>query len=776
MSIINKLFGRTSPLKETLFEDIASVLEGTKRKSFAIEYTLDTNARTVIVFNRDRHVALIYNSDKPLNIEDRLMWASESIHPETIEKARSISRDVDTNRYMSFVHKFGHTGDFIDYINVIYRDYSLQSLIDLQKVFPDNVVKRNIVDLNSVDIDKFDFLALPVDKLEKVLERRRARYIGTLKSYGVPESELSHYIFYSSDNMDNYEDIEKIIKYATGEKMSFDELFEQSNGFLWWDIVETALIFVDRNLIEIADNRTRQFVELFDVQAQLEEKQHYTEYNVDHKTLEANFAEMLQEVNDAAEHMDGDYEEEQDDESPEEIVEQTFNALQNTNDIETVDSDLIEDDETAVELQDSDDEEEYFADDSGYKEHIMEVDEYDEDSEYDFVSYEETEESNIVLEDFQEIDFQDEDEDEMIHQELDSEYGIESEEDESVFKQDRGQTIMDEQETALDKEALYESAFNAFLSLEDKWYDEKFNEESEITIDEDFEFTVQTDDDSFGYIEIDEEEDAYDDLDASDEDDVIIEHEDRNTLEHESERIIRLPDLNSLFEEEEVSRVSTVKSEEDSDFVNTVVSPENTLKMLGFESNDFGNKFKDLIKEKRNAEERLAAIPGMIQECYQESEKIERLLESTEEKIEEIQEDVSKKKALMEAAIEEYNKSNEQLDTYSARGVEYRQKIKRIFENIESYETEEKFYQSVKDSATELIGRAVNETPETVSSFSEILDSINTRRTKENREGLVELNDITEQVLEADPIEVYENEGGGVLEEDLIAQENENKQ
>lgn len=857
MSIINKLFGRPAALKETLFEDIQSVLESTKQKSFAIEYTLDTNVRIVMVFNRSRNVALIYNSEKPLNIEERLEWSSDSIHPDMIDKAKEVSQDIDTNRYMSFVHRFGHTGDFIDYINVIYRDYSMQSLVELQKVFPDNVLKRNVVGLNSVDTEKFDFLDLSLEKLEKRLTRRRQRYETTLETYGLLEDELSNFLLYSAEGIEKNEDIEKIINYATIEKLSFEDLYEVSNGFMWWDIVEAALIFAARGDVEIVDSRTRQFVELFDVKQVVLEQQLYVEANADQEAIQANFEQMLQEVNEVAESVEGDSVNE---DLEEDVVNSTFNVLANMNDIETVDSDLIDDSEeehfwdyeesygeeisseTSIEELDEGD---YFDDidskditlilEEDSSDELNETDLYNKEGDYfgkeensnEFLEYTDIENNDVELDDFIEIEFQDELDEELLSEEINAKYDtfideeeyfedgdiddLEYEDDEEVdFIHDVYGTEDDTLESAEEEsltqersvretdeqaEKVYQAATSAFTALEDKLYDEKFEQHSDVSIEEDFEYIVDAQNDyeddedgSFEYVSVDEEFEEDEDS-ALDYEDELAEQEDSepekqefdtgNSDEFDSSRTIRLPDLNNLFDDDGISAVSTIDSDEDLDFISTVVSPENTLKLLGVESNDFSNKFKDLIKEKRNAEERLAVLPKLVEKCNKESEELEVQLRETEDKIDEIQEDVTRKKAIMEAAIEDFNKSSEQLDTYSAKGVEYRQQIKRIFENVEGFETEEQFYTSVRDSAKELIGRAVNETPETVSSFSEILDSMQSRRVKSTRpkqqEGLVTLNDITQQIPEANPIEVYENEGGGVLKEGSLEKEPEDR-
>lgn len=268
MDFLKKMMNKDIELGDTLVEDLSKITEARKNRAIVVEYKGANDRLFVVALSKDAKIAMIYDHDDQLSIESRMMWGTDSIYSDFVDSAARISRGADNNRYQIFVNTFSHAPAFVDYLTVIYRDYTIQKAYELTQAYDvfDSIEERNIYDIKEEDIVKMTFFNQSVTEMAEEVIAVSDR-LSTAEDKITPVgAQVNPYELILSDpvGLDSQEDTDKLIMAAANSgEHSLSSVKTESTGFLWADVLERTARANERGWLKLSDPKTGEPVASF---------------------------------------------------------------------------------------------------------------------------------------------------------------------------------------------------------------------------------------------------------------------------------------------------------------------------------------------------------------------------------------------------------------------------------------------------------------------------------------------------------------------------------
>ena len=268
MGLLDKLMNRDVKYGDTLAEDLSNIAEAKKNRAVVVEYRGTQGQRYVVALNKSSEVAMIYDHADQLNMEARMLWGTDSVYSDFVDSAARISKASDTNRYHIFASTFSHSPLFVEYLTVIYRDYTVQKAYELGKAYDDysTIAERTIFDIQEHDVKKMVFFNRTIAETEEEVAKvaQRVSAAGSRITLDSPTVGLYSLIVADAHGLDPQEDTDKLVIAAVeAEGQSLENVYTESTGFLWADVLERVARANERGWLKLIDPNTGEPVESF---------------------------------------------------------------------------------------------------------------------------------------------------------------------------------------------------------------------------------------------------------------------------------------------------------------------------------------------------------------------------------------------------------------------------------------------------------------------------------------------------------------------------------
>lgn len=670
MSFLDRLTSKDTERGESLTDDLARIVSSKKNRATIVEYMVQ-GRHYVVALNKFGRVAMVYDHKEPLDMEARMLWGTDSVHSDFIDDAAKISRGSDNNRFHIFAGHFSHSSLFVEYIESIYHDYTLQKLRDLAGIYESvSNANRRITAVNENDVRKMTFYDRDVagvgEDISDVIRREEKAYRKILGKEKLPTDArrvVQSLVVSDAVGMDPREDTDKIVIAASeAGGHSLSSVRDQATGFLWVDILERVARANQHGWVKLSDPKTGVSVETFSARPQeipsfpdvsSQPVGSSVSFDIDE---EVSFAEEFEE---SSQHSEPN--KDTDTNFAADIIARSSPNTQSSGDDARVEEPEENHDDADTVDDSNDDDESAETDPSQEHSSVPDDDDDPHSSETSEEGTDDTEESETTVDE-------------------DIEYLVEPDiagpEEEAFAVDDDGKTSADDSPDISPEE----DTLRRETDENGGWRDGDLPDE--ISIDE---------------IRLEEE---------------FIEKEERrrNNATERSQRKT-LPVVDSA----DSSTLSTLNDES---------VPEDGLQSLKKTKNreaEVSDIFADLIADKHDAQEKLGMIPSQEKMYQDELDYLNDVLSLAESEVDDLEQEMEEAREARDRAEEHYEQVLSRVDERHSASLKARHHVSQVAILLEKLRTERTYYENTVTYAEEALEKARQSIPATVDSALAVL-------------------------------------------------------